>query len=278
MTDIQQALAQATEQLAASSDTPLLDAEVLLCHCLDKPRSFLRAWPEKLLEAATYTTFSSLIAERQHGMPVAYLTGTREFWSREFQVTTEVLIPRPDTELLIELSLSLLPKHPLNILDLGTGSGIIGITLAAERPDCRITACDVSPSALDVAESNARKLNIQNITFIHSNWLENINDKNFDLIISNPPYIDAEDPHLTRGDVRFEPKSALVSSQQGLSDIKHILQQSAIYLQKSGLVMLEHGYQQQNEVQAIFKKYKYQNISTHKDLAGHPRATVGSKP
>ncbi len=278
MSTIHSTLSQATQQLHAHSDSAQLDAEVLLCHCLQKTRSYLRAWPESQLEAHVAVEFQSLIAQRRQGVPVAYLTGSREFWSRNFNVNSDVLIPRPDSELLIEISLALLPKHPVKLLDLGTGSGILAITLAAERTDCQVIATDFSKHALAVAQNNAQHLNVNNIQFVHSNWLQEVRETDFFLIVSNPPYIDKNDTHLQQGDVRFEPNSALISADNGLADIHKIIMHSAAYLQDNGHVLIEHGYDQPHAVQALFTQYHYQDIYTHPDLGGNPRVTCARKP
>lgn len=269
-------LDQAYQQLAAVSDSALLDAEVLLCHCLHKNRSFIRAWPEHQLTDQQAAEFLALIAQRQQGVPVAYLTGEREFWSRSFKVNPDVLIPRPDSELLIELSLDLLPATQANkIIDLGTGSGILGITLAAERPRSKVIACDLSPTALCTAQDNAQQLQIDNVRFLASNWFSAITDRDFDLVISNPPYIDQHDPHLQQGDVRFEPDSALISAENGLQDIRLLADQARQHLKPGGYLLIEHGYDQQTAVQALFKRFNYQQITTHRDYAGNPRVTSG---
>ena len=269
-------LDQAYQQLAAVSDSALLDAEVLLCHCLNKNRSFIRAWPEHQLTDQQAAEFQDLIAQRQQGVPVAYLTGEREFWSRSFKVNPDVLIPRPDSELLIELSLDLLPANQANkIIDLGTGSGILAITLAAERSTSQVIACDLSPAALRTAQANAQQLQIDNVSFLTSNWFSAITDRDFDLVISNPPYIDQHDPHLQQGDVRFEPDSALISPENGLQDIRLLADQARQHLKIGGYLLIEHGYDQQTAVQALFKRFNYQQITTHPDYAGNPRVTSG---
>lgn len=269
-------LSIATEQLATVSETAILDAEVLLCHCLHKNRSFLRAWPEHQPSAEQTTCFRTLIEQRLQGMPIAYLTGEREFWSRSFKVGPDVLIPRPDSELLIEISLDLLPAdQSCKIIDLGTGSGILAITLAAERPLADVIATDLSASALRVARHNAELLNTGNVRFLQSHWFDKVADDNFDLAISNPPYIAADDPHLSQGDVRFEPDSALISAEQGLQDIRLIAEQARRHLKNGGHLLVEHGYNQQTEVQAIFKALNYRQVETHADLSGNPRVTSG---
>ncbi|WP_445366978.1 peptide chain release factor N(5)-glutamine methyltransferase [Methylomonas sp. BW4-1] len=269
-------VATASAKLSATSETAMLDAEVLLCHCLNKTRSFLRAWPEHQPGPQQIAQFQLLVKQRSQGTPVAYLTGQREFWSRNFKVSPDVLIPRPDTELLIELSLALLPKdRPSKIIDLGTGSGIIAITLAAERPLAQVFASDLSSAALAVARYNAQQLYTGNVRFVQSNWFENIEETGVDLIVSNPPYIADNDPHLTIGDVRFEPDSALISPNNGLQDIRQLAEQARLHLKDNGQLLVEHGYNQQSEVQAIFSEFGYQQINTHADLSGNPRVTSG---
>jgi release factor glutamine methyltransferase len=273
---IQNLLLTASSQLAATSDSAMLDAEVLLCHCLHKNRSYLRAWPDKQPDAEQCRAFQALMAKRLDGWPVAYLIEQREFWSRNFKVSPAVLIPRPDSELMIELCLPLLPEaQPVKIIDLGTGSGILAITLAAERPQAQVIATDISSAALKIATENATALNIHNISFQLSNWFANITEQNFDLIISNPPYIADHDPHLQQGDVRFEPQSALISADCGLQDIRLLAEQARHHLKNQGRLLIEHGYNQQVEVQAIFAQCNYQQISTHTDLSGQPRITSG---
>lgn len=269
------ALLHAAAEQLTSSETALLDAEVLLCHCLNKNRSFLRAWPEHHPQPEQRDQFRSLISQRLLGVPVAYLTGQREFWSRNFKVTPDVLIPRPDSELLIELCLEYLADNTrAKIIDLGTGSGILAITLAAERKLTDVIATDISPEALAIAHQNADQLGV-NVRFIQSPWLEDVQEHDFDIILSNPPYIAPQDPHLKQGDVRFEPNIALVSPEDGLKDIQSIVDQSRRHLKNPGLLCIEHGYNQQQTVQAIFKACNYQDICTRNDLSGNPRVTLG---
>lgn len=279
MSTIQNLLDNATARLAIHSDSPRLDAEVLLAFVLEKNRSYLRAWNDKPLDMPTITHFESLISNRLEGVPIAYLTGSREFWSRDFFVTPDVLIPRPDTEILIEHCLAQIPENsPFHILDLGTGSGIIAITLAAERPHAKIIAVDASSSALEIAQKNARFHECPNIKFILSDWFCAVPKIKFDLIVSNPPYIPADDSHLTQGDVRFEPKSALISDENGLHDIHLITEQAKNYLMPNGQLVFEHGYNQAQDVQNIFQMFDFVNVRTHRDLAGQPRITIGFLP
>lgn len=276
MHSIKSVLAAAADALASGSDSAALDAEILLGLTLAKERSHLRAWPDKQLEPSQISAFWSLVQRRQQGTPIAYITGSREFWSRDFHVTPDVLIPRPDTELLIELSLKLIPADkPVKIIDLGTGSGIIAITLAAECPSAEVSAADFSLAALRIARLNAGKHNVSHINFYHSDWFANIPDSRFNLIISNPPYIAEDDSHLQQGDVRFEPQTALCAAEQGLSDIRTIADAARSYLEHGGHLLIEHGYNQQQQAQAIFKDFHYDNVQTYTDLSGQPRVTYG---
>ncbi|MGD0960454.1 MAG: peptide chain release factor N(5)-glutamine methyltransferase [Methylomonas sp.] len=273
---IRTVLADAMARLTPGSETAVLDAEVLLGHCLGRNRAFLRAWPEHRLNPEQQRQYADLIAQRQAGMPVAYLIGRREFWSRNFRVNPDVLIPRADSELLVELCLQLIPEaQACKILDLGAGAGILAITLAAERPEANVLAVDICPKALDIAASNARALNVPNVRFLLSDWTANVADKDFDIIISNPPYIAATDPHLRQGDLRFEPELALISPDNGLKDIRMIASQSCEHLKIDGHLLIEHGYNQPTEVQAIFAACHYETIRTHADLSGQPRVTRG---
>jgi release factor glutamine methyltransferase len=276
MPSIQAVLTSAVNRLQSHTESPLLDAEILLCHVLEKNRSYLRTWPERELTRQQNIAFTDLLRQREQGRPIAYLTGTKEFWSREFMVNPDVLIPRPETELLVDLSLNLIDyDKPCRILDLGTGSGIVAITLAAERPLANIIATDSSPTALAVAQENAKRLQVNNVIFIESNWFDNIPQQPFDLIVSNPPYIAETDPHLNQGDLRFEPRFALVSDDLGLKDIKAIVSFAHQWLSPNAYLMLEHGYNQSAAVQALLHDFSYQNIDSFSDLSGHPRVTRG---
>lgn len=271
---IETALQWAYQCLKDSSDSAWLDAEVLLGYCLKKPRSHLKAWPEKTLCDKTRKNFFNLIAQRRQQVPVAYLTGAREFWSRDFIVSPDVLIPRPDTELLIEHCLTLIPEKPCRILDLGTGSGIIAITLALECPTATVTATDASENALDIARKNAAR-HQATIRFIQSDWFDKVPERLFDIIISNPPYIAPDDEHLQQGDVQHEPTAALVAQNNGLADIQQIVRQAGNYLQAGGHLLIEHGFDQQAAVQQILHEARFQQVETQTDLAGNPRITSG---
>ncbi|MGR9072976.1 MAG: peptide chain release factor N(5)-glutamine methyltransferase [Gammaproteobacteria bacterium] len=276
---IRSLLESATARLRAASDSPALDADILMCFVIKKDRAHLKAWPEKILPSGQREEYGRLIEKRLAGHPVAYLTGSREFWSRNFIVTEDVLIPRPETELLVELALGAIPENaPYQLIDLGTGSGAVAVTLAAERPIAAVTATDISPAALDVAKKNADVHRTANIRLMRSSWFDDIPVSAFDLIVGNPPYIAADDPHLRQGDIRFEPQTALTSLDGGLRDIGLIVESARRYLKPGGRLMLEHGYDQQLPVQAIFKRCGYASIRTEADLAGNPRVTGGLWP
>jgi release factor glutamine methyltransferase len=249
----------------------------LLAQATGKTRTYFRAWPEKLLTEAEETLFQNLLAQRLRGQPIAYITGIREFWSREFIVTPDVLIPRPETELLIELVLKRIPpKQPAQIADLGTGSGAIAITLALELPNTHITALDISPAALNIAEQNAARLGSDNIRFLQSDWFAALPcDERFDLIVSNPPYIAETDPHLQQGDVRFEPLSALSSGSDGLDAIRLIVRAASARLKPGGWLLFEHGWDQAESARALLAGAGFQTIESFADLQGHLRASGG---
>ena len=275
--NIQQMLQHASTQLTGISDSPQLDAEILLAHALQKSRTFLFTWPQQTLDEKTKQDFALLLEQRITGHPIAHIIGTREFWSLNLQVTADTLIPRPETESLVEHVLKLLPTTPVNIVDLGTGSGAIALALASERPQWHITATDKSTAALNIARSNAQKLGIINIEFVNGEWFAPLAQKQFHAIISNPPYIAASDAHLSQGDVRFEPASALISGTDGLDDIRHIAQRAGQHLLPGGLLMLEHGYDQKQWVNNILQNNQFINIEQLYDLGDNPRVTLGYK-
>ncbi|MDF2940473.1 MAG: prmC [Gammaproteobacteria bacterium] len=274
MKSISHLLQDAAQNLAASG-SPKLDAELLMAHVLQKPRTYLYTWPEQLIEAAQEQAFLALVQARQSGEPIAYLLQEKEFWSLPLKVNSKVLIPRPDTEVLVETVLELVPFDKALIADLGTGSGAIALALASERAHWQIVATDYSEQALKIAEGNAKRLKLDNIDFSQGSWCEALPSLLFDAIASNPPYIDENDAHLTQGDLRFEPRSALVAENQGLADIESIAKQAKGYLKPGGYLMVEHGYEQADAVQAILLHYGYQEIGSRKDLSGHTRVSFG---
>ncbi len=279
MIEIKEALLQAISDLEAQSNSARLDAEILLAYVLMKTRSFLFSHPEAMLSSAQWHTFQHLLSERIKGVPIAYLTGMREFWSLPLQVCEDTLIPRPETELLVELTLKLLKdKKQAQILDLGTGSGAIALACASEKPNWQITACDCSGAALRTAEENASNLSLTNICFYKSDWFENISTNlQFDAIVANPPYIAANDPHLLIGDLRFEPRLALVSGDDGLIAIKHIIQHSLARLKPGGILLLEHGFDQKSVIESMLTNYGYSHVQCWQDWQGNDRVSGGKQ-
>ncbi|MBQ4864530.1 peptide chain release factor N(5)-glutamine methyltransferase [Pseudoalteromonas sp. MMG013] len=275
---VAQAIAWATSEFADLSDTAKLDAEVLLLHILAKPRSYLFAWPDAQLVDVQYNEFKKSVARRVKGEPVAHIIGEREFWSLPLNVNSSTLIPRPDTETLVEYVLSLTFAEDAQVLDLGTGTGAIALALASEMPAWQITAVDFSNDAVALAQSNKRKLAIENVTIMQSDWYQSVAGQHFDLIVSNPPYIEADDIHLTQGDVRFEPLSALVALDEGMSDIKNIIDKGRDHLKPGGVLLIEHGYQQAIKLQQYFAQMAYTNILTIKDMSGCDRVTLATRP
>jgi len=276
--NIQQALQQASQHLSASSPSALLDAQVLLSHVLRCNSAHLAAWPEKELSEEQASDFQQLIKQRQQGIPVAHLTGCREFWSLNFSVNDSTLIPRPETETLVEFILEKFGHHEkLKLLDMGTGTGAIAITIATEKPDWKIIASDVSEQALALARQNSSNHHTETVTFLHSDWFDDIGQNDFDIIVSNPPYIASDDPHLSQGDVRFEPGSALSSGETGMDDIEHLCTYAKQHLLKNGWLIVEHGYNQKQLVADCFAKNGYSEIAQKLDLSGHIRMTAGKK-
>ncbi|MBY8121348.1 peptide chain release factor N(5)-glutamine methyltransferase [Vibrio fluvialis] len=274
---IEAALKAATLQLTQSgSDSPSLDAAVLLCHALDKPRSYLLTWPDKVLDAPIQAMFDALLQRRITGEPIAYIIGEREFWSLPLKVSPSTLIPRPDTERLVEVALEKAQTLEGDILDLGTGTGAIALALASELPHRRVVGIDLRDEAQQLATDNANRLHITNVTFLQGSWFEPLSrGTKFALIVSNPPYIEENDPHLVQGDVRFEPKTALVAADNGLADIKHISDAGRDYLQNGGWLAFEHGYDQGASVRTIMQALGYQQVVTEQDYAGNDRVTLG---
>jgi len=259
-------------------DHACLDAEVLLTHVLNKPRSHLHAWPEAELSEDQTLRFANLVELRAEGRPVAYLTGHREFWSLDLEITTDTLIPRPETELLVEKTLALLPAHEnLRIADLGTGSGAIAIALAQERKPWALYAVERSLTGTCVAQRNARRLGVHNVCFVNASWCDALADASFHAIVSNPPYVADQDPHLRQGDVRFEPVSALASGSDGLDDIKKLIAETPRILKTGGWILLEHGFDQAKFIRNLLKIKGFINTATVHDLAGLERVSYAQK-
>lgn len=277
--NVAQLLDNAAGQIAAAlgleKRVARLEARVLASHGWGVEAVWLIAHDTDALSDSHIAAFQSLLSQRLQGRPIAYLVGKREFYGRPFHVTPDVLIPRPDTELLVELALARLPPdQPLDVLDLGTGSGCIAITLALERPLARVTAIDHSDEALAIARHNAEALNAH-VEFLASDWFSALDKRNFDLIVSNPPYIAATDTHLERGDLRFEPLSALVGGTDGFVDLRHLVQTAAKHLKPGGALLLEHGYDQADAVQALLRINGIPHPQSWADLAGNPRVSGG---
>ena len=269
-------LSRARARLAESSDSPSLDAEMLLALALDVPRSYLLAHPEDELDAITLARFESSIERRIDQVPIAYLTGLKEFWTLSLAVTPETLVPRPDTELLVELALRALPTDdPSNVADLGTGSGAIALAIAKERPRCHVWATDASEAALTVAAQNARQNDVANVEFLHGDWLTALGDRRVDVLISNPPYVRSDDPALTA--LRHEPKDALVSGPDGLDAIRTIAGGAEDHVTPEGLLLLEHGADQRAGVVGILHDNGWLDVSCHDDLSGRPRAVAARR-
>ena len=269
-------LAWAREQLNQSSDSPRLDAEILLGHVLEANRAALYANPDKRVAARQSALFAELVSARKQGRPVAQLTGEREFWSLNLQVNSNVLVPRPETELLVERALALIAADAsLQILDLGTGSGAIAIAIASERPACSVTASDNSPAALEIARRNGERHAPGRIAFLHSDWFAALEGQRFHIIISNPPYVSESETDLTDMELDFEPPEALYSGADGLEDIRKIIAASPAMLAASGWLLLEHGYTQADLIRQLLTTAGFSNIESHTDLAGTPRVTTG---
>lgn len=271
---IKQALRQAQHTLYGS-ESAQIDSELLLASALGCSRTYLYTWPEKLLSPAQHSYFESLLDRRVMGEPIAYVTGEREFWTLTLRVNRHVLIPRPETELLVETALSLLPKQTQRVADLGTGSGAIALALAKERPDWQVYASDLSPDALRVASDNALTNKLGNVRFSQGSWCEALPVEALQMIISNPPYIDPQDIHLSQGDLRFEPSGALSSEESGLADIRTIITRAPAHLSPGGWLLLEHGYEQADAVRALLVSRGFQDVRTLQDLNGCDRVSLG---
>jgi len=260
-------------------DTPRLDAEVLLCHVLRKDRVYLHSHREHELTDAERTRYDTLLQRRAAGEPVAYLVGEKEFWSLRLQVRPDTLIPRPETELLVSEALHLVaPEATGKVADLGTGSGAVALALASERPGLQIVATDIADEALEVARHNAQHHEISNVEFRQGHWIEALKNDQFVLILSNPPYIPTGDPHLQQGDVASEPRHALAAGEDGLDAIRFISAGARDHLVPQGWLLLEHGFDQGDELRKLLTGLGYSQITLHRDLAGLPRVTMACWP
>jgi release factor glutamine methyltransferase len=271
-----QALLVLALQLDAS--TARLEVQMLLQRVLAVGRAYLFAHPERVLSETEEAAYQALLQRRLAGEPMAYILGEREFFGLNLGVTHATLIPRPDTELLVELALERITQNGMRVLDMGTGSGAIALALAHQRPDAEVWACDASPAALEVARTNAQRLGLARVNFIESNWFSALSGQRFHVIASNPPYIAAADHHLSQGDVRFEPMSALASGADGLDDIRRIVSQAGEHLEKDGWLLLEHGYDQAAQVRELLHAAGFTAVFSAKDLAGIERCSGGQLP
>lgn len=276
-------LAEAAASLvAAGSPSARLDAEVLLCHVLGVERTWLYTWGDRDADGEATGRFRALLARRLAGEPVAYLTGEREFWGLTLATDPSTLIPRPDTETLVEAALALATTSGGRLLDLGTGSGAIALAFASERPGWRVLGLDIRPEAVSLARQNAARHALANAVFDESDWFAALagqgEDARFDLVVSNPPYIAADDPHLAEGDVRFEPRSALVAGGEGLADLRHLVAAAREHLLPGGWLLLEHGWGQAEAVREALLAAGYAEVESRRDLAGHERASLGRQP
>lgn len=256
-------------------DVPALEAQILLAHVLGCERSYLYAWPEKEIHEQQVAEFEAVVARRQRHEPIAYILGKKEFWSLNFEVSRDTLIPRADTELLVRTVLEHLPQTAQTLVDVGTGCGIIACTLAHLRPAWQVYGADISSEALAIAKKNAKTLAISNVEFIESNWLQNLEGKSFDAIVGNPPYIRADDVHLVHGDLLYEPKIALTPGPTGLEAFRIILSECPIYLKPNGLIAFEHGFDQAPHVTLLLEQAGFKEIRTFQDYAGNLRVTMG---
>jgi release factor glutamine methyltransferase len=272
-------LLQKAEQSINCSGSARLDAEILFCDVMQIRRSRIYSHPEQIVPDEKSALFQSLIEQRRQGHPIAHLTGKKEFWSLELAINEDTLIPRPETELLVETALQMIPDDAeFNILDLGTGSGAIAIAIASERPNSKIVATEINANALSIAKNNAKTHQMKNIQFYLSDWYQNIPLQSFDLIVSNPPYIKQDDEHLSQGDVRFEPEFALVAGADGMQAINIILENTKRYLANNAYLLIEHGYDQKLLVQEAFLGHDFKQVKTFQDLSGRDRMTHGQSP
>jgi len=260
------------------SPTERLDAELLLAAAIGKSRSYLHTWPERIVSSEDAEAYAGYLQRRRAGEPVAYILGQQGFWKIDLEVAPHTLIPRPDTELLVETALELQAAAPAKVLDLGTGTGAIALALASDCPVWQVTAVDRVDEAVALAERNRQRLGLGNVKVLASHWFSSLAGERFDLIVSNPPYIAAQDPHLVEGDVRFEPSSALVAGADGLDDLRLIVSEAPQYLLAGGWLLLEHGYDQADAVRTLLVAQGFIDVASRKDLGGHERISLGRLP
>ena len=272
-------LLQRHNELSPASDTALLDTELLLCHSLSVDRAWLKTWPDKILSAPDMQRFEQLFRRRLEGEPVAFIIGSQGFWTLDLKVSPHTIIPRPETELLVETAMQLELPNNSQVLDLGTGTGAIALALASEYPQWQMTAVDVQASAVELAEQNRLACQLKNVTIYQSDWFAAVANRQpqtlFNLIVSNPPYIEIDDAHLFEGDVRFEPASALVSGTQGLDDLQLVIGQSSGFLAPAGWLLVEHGHAQGLAVRDLFNEAGYVLVETRQDYNQLDRITLG---
>ena len=270
------AIADATARLSQVSESPRLDAEILLCQTIDMPRSYLFAHPEDELDELTAQRFADILGRRIGGEPMAYITGIREFWSHELLVSPATLVPRPETELLVDLALREIPrKAEWQVLDLGTGSGAIAIAIAGERRMCQVTGVDISEDALAIARENVRALTLGNVELAHGSWTRPVRDHLFNVIVSNPPYVRSDDEALLH--LQHEPQSALAAGKDGLDAIRVLAADCGAILAEDGVLLIEHGAEQPAAVTGLLESHGWTDICCHNDLAGLPRVTVARR-
>lgn len=278
---IKQCLEQARALLSSpksesDADTAKLDAEVLLAFVLNKPRSYLYTWPEQIVDTEQADQFKEALQRRYCGEPIAYITGVKEFWGLPLKVTPATLIPRPETERLVEIALQYIPRDgTCHVADLGTGSGAIALAIASERPNATLEASDISEAALAVANANLSSLALNNVLLTQGAWFECFTDQKFNFVLSNPPYVEEQDPHLQQGDLRFEPQTALSSGNDGLGDIRTIIESAKGFLSDGAYLLLEHGFDQAEAVIDLFEKSGYSEVQCYRDYGARERATIG---
>ncbi len=277
---IQDILSNHSKQLETvlnlDSSTARIDVQCLLQAVLQVSRAYLLTHPERLFSEKQQEKYMALFERRLRGEPIAYLLGEREFFGLNFKISPTTLIPRPETELLVELALQRITQQgTCRVLDLGTGSGAIALSIAHARPNVEVVAIDASAAALQIAQFNVQQLHTNNVRLLHSDWFAALRQERFDVIVCNPPYVAADDEHLKRGDVRFEPRSALVSGADGLDDIRHITAQTGVHLKNNGWLLIEHGHNQAVKVTELLRQAGFGGIFSAPDLAGIPRVSGG---